>query len=380
MKDRSGLLVITELYLPTKGGTAVWFYEVYRRFGEKDVHILTAEIGGSHAHDSGHPNTIHRLRLKRYRFIFPESLWMYIKLFITALWITYRNKLAQIHAGRVLSEGMIAWLVARLLHRKCLVYAHGEEITTWKQALKYKVMRFVYAHVDHVIANSQFTFNELVKMGINKEKITIIYPGVDTERFRPGLMCDDLRARCGVTGKSKLILSVGRLSRRKGFDQVIKSLPSLLEEKLDVHYALIGVGEDAQYLSNLADTLGVSTRVHFIGHVSMDDLPRWYNAADVFAMPNREINGDTEGFGMVFLEAAACGTPSVAGVAGGTGDAVIEGVSGTRVNGNDVIAICNVLMMHIMNTELCSEKMRHKMCELYDWSTVCMRTRKVCDL
>lgn len=380
MNDRSELLVITELYLPTKGGTAVWFDEVYRRFGGKEVHILTAETEGSQSHDQNHPNTIHRLRLKRYRFLFPESLWMYVKLFITAFSIAYKYKPSQIHAGRVLPEGMIALVVARLLRRKCLVYAHGEEITTWKQALKYKVMRFVYAHADHVIANSAFTFNELIKLGINKEKITIISPGVDTERFRPGLECADLRARCGVTEKGRLILSVGRLSRRKGFDQVIKALPALLDENLDVHYALIGVGEDAQYLLNLAETSDVSKRVHFLGHVSMEDLPRWYNAADVFAMPNREINGDTEGFGMVFLEAAACGTPSVAGIAGGTGDAVIEGVSGKRVDGNDVAVVSSVLSENVNNKTNYMDKMRAEMCQHYDWSVVCVRTRKVCDL
>lgn len=380
MKERSGLLVITELYLPTKGGTAVWFDEVYRRFGGKDVHILTAETEDSPEHDRGHPNTIHRLILKRYRFLFPESLWMYIKFLFAALWITYKNKLAQIHAGRVLPEGMIALLVARLLGRKCLVYAHGEEITTWKQALKYKVMRFVYAHVNHVIANSQFTFDELIKMGIKKEKITIISPGVDTERFRPGLECDDLRAKCGVAGKARLILSVGRLSRRKGFDQVIKSLPLLLENKIDVRYALIGVGEDKRYLSELANAQGISDRVYFLGHVSMEDLPRWYNAADVFAMPNREINGDTEGFGMVFIEAAACGTPSVAGIAGGTGDAVVGDMTGIRVDGDNSAAVTGGLKMYLVKeNENYRTIIRGAVRNSYDWSIVCDKTSVLSD-
>jgi len=82
---------------------------------------------------------------------------------------------------------------------------------------------------------------------------------------------------------------------------------------------LIGIGEDYDYLFDLARKHGVADRVHLLGHVSADDLPRWYNACDVFIMPNREINGDTEGFGMVFLEAAACGKPAIAGQAGGTG-------------------------------------------------------------
>ena len=109
----------------------------------------------------------------------------------------------------------------------------------------------------------------------------------------------------GLGPGEKLILSVGRLSRRKGFDMVIRSLPELLRRGINVRYAIIGIGEDRGYLESLAHESGVPGQVHLLGHVSPEDLPRWYNACDVFAMPNREINGDTEGFGMVFLEAEA---------------------------------------------------------------------------
>ena len=88
---------------------------------------------------------------------------------------------------------------------------------------------------------------------------------------------------------------------------------------------------------------GVAGRVHLVGHVDPEDLPRWYCAADVVTMPNRDIDGDTEGFGMVFLEAAACAKPTVAGVAGGTGAAVVEGVTGFRVDGTSTQAVADAL-------------------------------------
>ncbi|MDA0235633.1 MAG: glycosyltransferase family 4 protein, partial [Proteobacteria bacterium] len=93
-----------------------------------------------------------------------------------------------------------------------------------------------------------------------------------------------------------------------------------------------GIGEDADYLDGVAREAGVAERVHRLGHVPMEDLPRWYNACDVFVLANREIGGDTEGFGMVFLEAAACGKAAIAGRAGGTGSAVLDGVTGLRVD------------------------------------------------
>ncbi|MHB1247081.1 MAG: glycosyltransferase family 4 protein [Sulfuriferula sp.] len=336
-------LVLTELFLPTKGGTAVWFAEVYRRLSGKETHIVTADVPGAAEVDASHPNSVHRINMRRVAWLRPESLGMYANLFAQSLWLALTHRFDAIHAGRALPEGLTAWLVARLTFHPVVIYAHGEELTTWGRGGKYQAMRFALRHADCVIANSEFTRDELIKMDINPARITLIYPGVDVARFRPGLACDDLRQSAGVGAAGKLILSVGRLSRRKGFDQVIKSLPALVNAGLDVQYTLIGIGEDQDYLLDLACEHGVAERVHLLGHVSADDLPRWYNACDVFAMPNREINGDTEGFGMVFIEAAACGKPAIAGLAGGTGAAVLDGVTGLRVDGTQVGAVENAL-------------------------------------
>ncbi|MFZ5595073.1 MAG: glycosyltransferase family 4 protein [Pseudomonadota bacterium] len=332
----SRYLVITELFLPTKGGTAVWFDEVYRRIGGKEIHIVTADVPGAAEHDAAHLNTIHRVSLRRHWWLKPESLAMYAKLFGKALGLALRHEFDAVHAGRVLPEGLAGWAVARLVRRPLVIYAHGEEITTWRQSGKFQAMVFAYKHADRIIANSEFTRDELLKLGVAADKIALIPPGVDIHRFCPGLETADLRASLGLAGGEQIILSVGRLSRRKGFDQVIAALPALLKQGINAHYAVVGIGEDRDYLSALARQIGVADRVHLLGHVAAEDLPRWYNAADVFAMPNREINGDNEGFGMVFLEAAACGTPTLAGKAGGTGAAVVDTVTGLRVDGVSV--------------------------------------------
>ena len=327
-------LVITELFLPTKGGTAVWFDEVYRRIGDRHTHIVTAAVPGDVAHDREHPNSVHRLNLQRVPWLRPESLGMYLKLFTCALWLALTRRFTAVHAGRALPEGFVAWLVARLTFHPVVIYAHGEELTTWGTGAKFRAMRFVLRHADTVIANSDYTREELLKLGVPAIQIVLINPGVDTERFQPGLPYADLHAQLGLTTQQRLLLSVGRLSRRKGFDAVIQTLPQLLAEGLPVHYALIGIGEDHDYLKALAKKYGVEDFVHLLGHVSPEDLPRWYNACSVFLMPNREIKGDTEGFGMVFIEAAACGKPTIAGTAGGTGAAVVHGVTGLQVDGN----------------------------------------------
>lgn len=332
-------LVITELYLPTKGGTAVWFDEVYRRIGGKEIHIVTADVPGAALHDADHANSVHRVQLTRHWWLRPESLAMYLKLLGKSLSLALRYRFDAVHAGRVLPEGLVAWAVAKIARKPLVVYAHGEEITTWRQPSKFRAMVFVYRHADRVVANSDFTREELLKLGVKAERIALIHPGVDIERFRGGLETKDLRRSLGLNENQKLIVSTGRLSRRKGFDQVIRSLPGLVSDGVDVHYAIIGIGEDERYLRDLAESEGVRDRVHMLGHVSAEELPRWYNAADVFAMPNREIDGDNEGFGMVFIEAGACGKPVVAGKAGGTGSAVVDGVTGFRVDGNNIESI-----------------------------------------
>ncbi|MES2366240.1 MAG: glycosyltransferase family 4 protein [Pseudomonadota bacterium] len=373
-------LVLTELFLPTKGGTAVWFAEVYRRLSGKETHIVTADVPGAIEVDACHPNTVHRINMRRVPWLRPESLGMYVNLFAKSLWLAITHRFDAIHAGRALPEGFTAWLVARLTFHPVVIYAHGEELTTWGNGGKYKAMRFALRHADYVIANSEFTRDELLKMDVTPERITLIYPGVDVVRFRPGLACDDLRQSVGVGAMGKLILSVGRLSRRKGFDQVIKSLPALVQAGLEVQYALIGIGEDQDYLLDLAREHDVAERVHLLGHVSADDLPRWYNACDVFAMPNREINGDTEGFGMVFIEAAACGKPAIAGRAGGTGAAVVDGATGLRVDGTQLAMVEKALqqMLQPGNTPaVMGQAGLTRAVNDFSWEVVARKTAKI---
>ncbi len=340
---RRRYLVITELFLPTKGGTAVWFDELYRRLGDRGTHIVTADVHGAAEHDRDHPNRVHRVLLARHRWLRPESLAMYAKLFAKSLALAVANRFDAVHAGRVLPEGLVGLLVARLTGRPLVVFAHGEEITAWRQRAKFRAMRLVYRRADRVIANSAFTAEQLLELGVRRDRIAQVNPGVDLSRFRRGLPCDDLRASVLARPEQRLILSVGRLNLRKGFDQVVRALPLLVRLGIDAHYVIIGIGEGRDRLIELAEQCGVRDRLHLVGHATAEDLPRWYNAADVFAMPNRDIGGDTEGFGMVYIEAAACGKPSVAGIAGGTGNAVVDGITGLRVDGESVAAVTGAL-------------------------------------
>ena len=336
-------LVVTELFLPTRGGTAVWFDEVYRRLGGKTTDVVTAAVPGDIPHDAAHPARIHRLDLRRVPWLRPESLLMYLRLFGRTLRLALTRRYTAIHAGRALPEGLVALVIGRLTGHRVVVYVHGEELTSWGSGMKYRVMRCVLRWSDRLIANSRYTRETLCGMGIAVTRIALINPGVALERFQPGLDWQSLRAKHPWLGSRPCLLSVGRLSRRKGFDMSVRAVARLRDRGIDVDYVIVGKGEDENYLRTLAAELGVAERVHLMGAVSEEDLPRWYNACEIFLMPNREITGDTEGFGMVFLEAAACGKTAIAGRAGGTEDAVLDGETGLRVDAVEERAVAEAI-------------------------------------
>jgi len=374
------LLVLTELFLPTRGGTAVWAAEVYKRLGGKAIHIVTAEVPGAAAVDAVHPNTIHRLSLTRVAWLRPESLAMYARFFFKSLRLALSHRFDAVHAFRALPEGLVAWAVARLTFRPVVIYAHGEELTTWGRGGKYKAMCFALRHADRVIANSDHTRATLLGMDVDPARITIIYPGVDVAVFRPGLGAHDLREKWGIHADEKLVFSVGRLSRRKGFDQMIRAVAKLRAEGLALRYVIGGIGEDADYLDELIADHQLQGAVHRIGAVAEADLPRWLNTCDLFAMPNRDINGDNEGFGMVFIEAAACATPSLAGEAGGTGSAVLHQQTGLRVDGNSVDAVVAGLRIFLTQPEqkrAWGQQALLRVQREFAWERVADKTRKL---
>lgn len=366
-------LVITEKFPPRKGGSNTTFDAVYRRLGDRTTHIIANAQPGDRDFDADHPNTVHRLNLNRQRWIRPESLGIYAKLLIKSLSLAFSQQFDAVHAGRVLSEGLVGLLVARLRRLPLVIWAHGEEITSWRQPLKFKVMAFTYRHANGIMANSEFTRDELLKLDVAAERVKVVYPGIDINIFRPGLPMEDLRASLGLVAEERLVLSVGRLTRRKSFDNVVRSIARLVEEGVDVHYAIVGIGEDESYLKQLAVEAGVSDRVHLLGHVPMEDLPRWYCAADLFAMPNRTVNNDTEGFGKVYIEAAACGRPAIAGLVGGTGAAVLDGITGLRVDGGSLEAITNALRRLLSDSTLTKrlgKQGRRRAVESFSWEQV----------
>jgi phosphatidylinositol alpha-1,6-mannosyltransferase len=300
---------------------------------------------------------------------------------LVALWITVQDRVDVLHAGQLFPVGLAVYVVHRLTGVPYVTYVHGEELTTLgRRPVAGWAIRKVLARAGAVFVNSRFTWGQVRGFGVPETRIRLARPGVDLVRFRPtdGAW---LRARYGA-GDNRVVLTVGRLIPRKGQDTVIRILPEVARH-VPVVYWVAGEGTQAEQrrLEAIAEEHGVRDRVRFLGAVADSELPALYSACDVFVMLNRSTpEGDVEGFGMVFLEAGACGKPVVGGASGGAGEAVRHGQTGFLVREGDDAAAVSALVRLLEDPAL-RERMGgqgRKFAERHGWERRARRVWGVC--
>lgn len=257
---------------------------------------------------------------------------------------------------------------ARTCGAKVAVYVHGLDV-----AVKHPAYRAIWIpalrRVDRVIANSRATADLCRDIGIDAARICIVHPGVempDDAKIPPVLIeagsqgstpeqsGKDFRQRHQLDNRP-LLLSVGRLSSRKGLREfVVHSMPRIVAQHPDAMLLIVGdAPKDALYaqaqtpesIRAVAEQAGVADNLRFLGAITdYQELGTVYREADVHVFPVREIPGDPEGFGMVAVEAAAHGLPTVAFATGGVVDAVAEGQSGQLVTPGDYVAFADAVL------------------------------------
>jgi phosphatidylinositol alpha-1,6-mannosyltransferase len=174
--------------------------------------------------------------------------------------------------------------------------------------------------------------------------MTLILNGVDQQRFRPQPRRTDLMRRYGLEG-CFVFVCVCRLIQKKGVDHTIRAFEQVAAKHPASRLLIVGKGPFEPELKALVSEVGLAGRITFAGEVADADLPAHYALGDVFVMPNRALaNGDTEGFGLVFLEANACGVPVIAGRDGGSVEAVEHGVNGLVIDGHSVEAVAAAML------------------------------------
>ena len=379
-------LLISGTYFPPQiGGISRYMASVAQNLGKKEVCCLTG-VSVSGKQEDGARRLEEELGVRIYRrpaaFVQTTPLQaLALAAILTEILVRERPRVVQLATA---AEGYIALQLNRWVKLPYLVYAHGNEIleaakSTWEKP------RLSLRRAARVLANSQFTADLVAKVGVEPGRIEVLHPGCDVHRYRPLALPQASRQRILREHYNKhVILSLGNLVQRKGHDMVIKALRTVLKDVPNAVYLIAGDGRDRAELESLALQAGVRDHVVFAGHIADEQLPEIYALADVFVLPSRMRieTCDVEGFGMVFLEASACGKPVIGGRSGGIPDAIVDGVTGFLVDPLDAgeIAgkITRVLKSQNLGKEL-GEEGRRRVLRDFTWDVFSHRLRQILD-
>ena len=317
-------LIITRYFQPDTGGTESYSFGLARGLTEigQEVTVVAPRVTGCDDFDRRQDFRIIRYRQTDIRLL--------------RMWRMYRAATGVIREGRIdvllatgwSPSGIVAKSLAEKFGIPYLPAALGTEISMHRPFRTTMVKVFNRSH--RVIVISRFTRDVLLGYGVRKEKIAVVFPGIDERRFRPRA---GTAPEVGQRRGEKILLTVSRLTRKKGVDRVIGALPEIRKKVGGVKYLIVGEGEDRGRLQSLVERLGLQDTVRFLGRVPEVQLVDYYNLCDLFILTSREEWGgkDFEGFGIVFSEASACAKPVIGGRSGGISDAVVDGRTGILV-------------------------------------------------
>jgi len=316
-------LLVTNDFPPKIGGIQSYLHELWRRLPPDDTVVLTTAHPEAAAWDARQPFRIIR---QPDTFLLPAP----------ALVSRIDEVADEIDADLVLLDPV--WplgFCGPQLDRPYGIVLHGSELTVpGRMPFVQLLLRRTLRGAKLVVAAGGYPASEGHRVAGRTLPTVVVPPGVDTSRFAP--IGADERARVrsgfGLDPAATMVLGLSRLVPRKGFDVLIQAVHRVSDRDDDIHLVIAGDGRDRSRLEQLAQALGLPAT--FLGAVDDDALPSLYASADLFAMVcrNRWFDLEQEGFGIVFLEAAAAGVPSIAGLSGGSAEAVVDGETGVVVH------------------------------------------------
>lgn len=347
------ILIVSTEFPPLIGGIGTFAYNLARGLQEVgvSVHMLTSVGAGGKEFIRDVPTT-RALPLLNRRFL------KIVPLLSAAVWICLRDRPDKLLAMTWTHEGIVAYLVKKVLGVNYALIAHGGEILRHQQSrLRRALMLRILNGAEAVVANSLFTWRLVVALGLDPGVVEVVNPPIALPNL-PGILdTTEVDEKFELKGK-RVILTAARLVRRKGHTQVIRVLSELRERYPNLVYVMTGDGEYRRELEALAERYGVADRVRITGYVSQEELQQLYSRAEVYISPSLEEEGDVEGFGIAFVEASAYGKPVIAGRSGGVTDAVAHERTGFLVDPNDVGEIKRMLVA-LLDEKALRERLAH---------------------
>ena len=348
---------------------------------EVDIHVLAP-----HAPNAKEQETLGEIKITRFPYFYPKYLqklcydggiipklkssWLarvqlpffLFFLFIRLIKMTANNRFDLIHCHWLIPQGFFCALIKFFRGTPYLLTAHGGDVYSFKgipvipNLIKFALKRSTFCTV-----NSQATRNQVLKFSKNSS-IKVVPMGVDLKEFHPGNYNEKFKASFGE--KNLLLLGVGRLADKKGFKYLIEAMPLILQEIPSAKLVIIGFGPQKARLENQIQQLELASSISLIGGKTGKELQDWFASADIFIGPSIiTADGDTEGQGVVFLEAMASGTAVIASDVGGIKDAVRDNISGLLVPEKNPQAIAEKVLTLAKNNQL-KEKLIQNALEL----------------
>ncbi|MFV2178086.1 glycosyltransferase family 4 protein [Actinomadura sp. LOL_016] len=320
-------LVLTGHFPPEPGGVQTFTWELVRRLPADRLLVVAPARAGAAEFDASLPFPVVR---RRGYLLFRGLRRLVARHRAEAGWITAAAPFAM-YAPFVRAAGV----------RRLVGSTHGQELGWFRAAPTRAALRAAAGSFDALTHLCASTLPELEDALGGRTRLVRLAGAVDTDRFRPGLDGAEIRRRHAL-GSGPVVLSVARLVRRKGHDTLIRAWADVVRRRPDARLVIVGDGPMLRRVAELGERT-VPGAVTVTGRVSAADLPRYYAAADVFALPCRDDRRglQTEGLGLSTLEAAASGLPVIVGRSGGSPESLVDGRTGVLVDasGPDELAL-----------------------------------------
>ncbi len=273
-----------------------------------------------------------------------------------SLKIIRKEKIDLIHSHWIIPSGIIGAICKNIFKIKHITTAHAGDVFTIKN-LKYinKIGSFVLRNSDKITANSIYTKDAILSIeNTIKNNVEIIPMGVNTSIFNPKRM--NKKSLKKIFGAKYLIFSVGRLVEKKGIKYLIMAMKYITKEFSDTKLIIGGAGPEKENLERLTNDIALNDKVIFTGYIKNSELPIYYASSDVFVLPSIVTrDGDTEGLGIVLLEAIASGTPVIGSNVGGIIDIIEDNKTGFLTEPENPEDIANKIIKILED-----KKLRHK--------------------
>jgi glycosyltransferase involved in cell wall biosynthesis len=400
--NKKKLLIVTSTFPRWKNDTDPPFvFELAKRLtGDFNVTVLAPNYPGALSNETMDGVNVHRFRyflksleilagsegilptLKKNKLFSLLVPFFIMAEFFALLGLIKKIKPNVIHAHWIIPQGFIAALDKKITGVPYIITTHGGDIYGMQGKFATALKRYALHNAAHVTVVSK-DIQQTIKHKFGEDIHTDIVPmGVDSSLFNPDKKNNQLKEKYGITGP--FLLFVGRLTEKKGVEYLIKAMPEIVKKYQNAKLLVVGTGELKQNLLQLTRELKVADNIILNGAVPNSELPGYFATADIFIGPSiTAVGGDTEGFGLTFVEAGMSGCFVIGTDIGGIGDIIEHGKTGFLVKEKDPEQLAETITMVLeKRDELAHMKddTRLNLCRRFDWPAIAQKYKKILSL